>query len=107
MELSPVHPGWYHFAHSWRYYFDGQVRAALTELKKVPMPGFFWYHAHLAWYHADLGDDDLAKAEVGRMLEIYPQFAERVREEVDIWCMREELVEFAIRGWRKAGLVIQ
>ncbi|MEM8575743.1 MAG: winged helix-turn-helix domain-containing protein [Pseudomonadota bacterium] len=106
MELSPVHPGWYHYARCWRYAREGYLEAALVEIDKVPMPGFFWYHAHLAWFLAELGRTDEAAEQAEIMLELYPDFETSVRSEQAMNNHNGALGEMSIAGWRKAGLKI-
>lgn len=107
LALSPVHPGWYHQARSWKLAMDGNPQGAIEEIKQVPMPGFHWHHAFLAWYYADAGNDDLAAAEVSELLSIVPQFTGIVRDELAIWCAHDALADAAIAGWRKTGLDIR
>lgn len=103
---SPVHPGWYHFAHCWRLAAKHQMEAALVEISRFPIPGFFWFHAHLAWFHAELGHLKSAWEEAAIMLELYPSFETRVHEELDLACY-DDLKHRAIRVWQTAGLDIK
>lgn len=106
MEISPEHPGWYHFAKTWRFARLGMFDAALLEIQKVPTPGFYWYHAHLIWLHAALDDLDAAKAEVSILRDIFPGFEQSAVEELQMWRQNEDLVKSAVTEWRRAGLVI-
>ncbi len=107
MDISPVHPGWYHFAKSWRYARLEMYEAALIEIRKVPTPGFYWYHAHLVWFYAALGDLHKAKAEAETLLQIAPDFECTTADELLLWQANEDLVQAAVANWRKAGLIIE
>ncbi len=106
IDLSPVHPGWYHYARCWLYASQGFTEAALIEIEKVPMPDFFWYQAHLAWLHGELGNTEKAQAAAEVMREMFPIFEEVVYEELALTGITPEHGEMAVRGWRKAGLRI-
>ncbi len=106
MEISPEHPGWYHFAKTWRYARLGMYEAALVEIQKVPMLGFYWYHAHLVWFHVALDDLPAARAEVDILRKVYPDFEQHAVAELQMWRQNEDLMQAAIDGWRKAGLII-
>ncbi|WP_299648770.1 winged helix-turn-helix domain-containing tetratricopeptide repeat protein [uncultured Tateyamaria sp.] len=106
MEISPEHPGWYHFAKTWRYARLDMFEAALVEVQKVPMPGFYWYHAHLIWLHSALGHHDRAAAEVVALRAVFPEFEHRVHEELGMWDANADLAASALAHWRAAGLVI-
>jgi TolB-like protein len=102
--LSPVHPGWYHYAHAWRFALGDFWQAALLEIEKVPMPGFLWYHAHQAWFLAELGETRRAEAAKDALLGIFPEFETAIQKELVFHYFTGPLVERAFRGWRKAGL---
>ncbi len=106
IDLSPVHPGWYHYARCWLYASQGFTEAALIEIEKVPMPDFFWYQAHLAWLHGELGNTEKAQAAAAVMREMFPIFEDVVYEELAMTGITPEHGEMAVRGWRKAGLRI-
>lgn len=105
-ELSPVHPGWFHMPRTCHYLINGDPDAALMELKTVPMPGFYWYHAVLACLLAELGAETEAAREVQELQAVYPDFAKNARDEIRIWGFQGALAEILVAGWRKAGLDI-
>lgn len=106
IELSPVHPGWYHMARSCHYLMTGDPQSAVIELREAPMSRFYWYHALLACFFAEIGDGQRAAAQVDELVAVYPNFAERALDEVQIWCLYDDLVAKLVSGWRKAGLGI-
>ncbi|MCG7625186.1 winged helix-turn-helix domain-containing tetratricopeptide repeat protein [Epibacterium sp. Ofav1-8] len=104
--LSPNHPGWYHFAHCWRMARAHDFESALIEISRFPTPGFFWFHAHLAWFYVELGDMEQARLEITIMRDIYPDFETQAYSELDLPCYAE-LRDRAIAAWRQAGLEIR
>lgn len=107
IELSPIHPGWYHYARCWLYADQGFFEAALIEIEKVPMPDFFWYQAHLAWLHAELGHVDKARQAADVMRAMFPDFEEHALAELELTNIDADRGAMAIRGWTKAGLRIK
>ena len=106
MELSPVHPGWYHFASACNHAMNGDPENAIVELKQAPMPGFFWYHALMACFAAEFGDAKSAADQVGELLSAHPDFDKRARDEIQVWSIHSGLADMLVAGWRKAGLKI-
>ncbi len=106
IDLSPIHPGWYHYAHAWRFALGDFWQAALLEIEKVPMDGFPWYHAHLAWFHAELGNLREAEAARDALLGLLPNFEDHIPDEMVFNHFTGPLVDKAFEGWRKAGLVV-
>ncbi|MEO1324826.1 MAG: winged helix-turn-helix domain-containing protein [Pseudomonadota bacterium] len=106
IELSPVHPGWFRFPFALGLFMSGNTEAALEEELRTPVPGFFWYHTHLAAFYADLDMLDKASAEVETVREIYPQFEKRLHTEAFVHCIGEPFYEHMAKGWRKAGFDI-
>ena len=102
--LSPVHPGWYHYTHAWRYALGDHWQAALLEIEKVPMPGFPWYHAHQVWFQAELGNSDAVEMARQSLLEVMPTFERDIRHELVFHYATGPLVRKAFDGWTKAGL---
>ncbi|MBW4709057.1 winged helix-turn-helix domain-containing protein [Roseobacter sp. YSTF-M11] len=107
MELSPEHPGWYHFARAWRYVRLARYDQALAEIQLVPMPGFYWYHAHLVWFHAALDDVDAARAEAEVLRQVFPDFENRVHDELTLLQENQDIIELALENWFKAGLMVR
>lgn len=106
IELSPVHPGWYHMGPAVHYFLQGDYAAAKVEMRKGQMPGFFWYHAILIAILGEMGDKDGVASELTQLLETYPNFAENALAEIGIWQFHKEMIDKLIAGWRAAGLEI-
>lgn len=107
IELSPIHPGWYHYAHAWRFALGDFWQAALLEIEKVPMPGFPWYHAHQVWFQAELGNHDAAEQAKVALLGILPNFEADIPKEMVFNYFSGPLVQKAFDGWQKAGLEVK
>ena len=60
----------------------------------------------LAVAYGQLGREEEARAAVTRLLELYPGFAAKARNDLRKWYYSEDLVEHFIDGLRKAGLDI-
>lgn len=103
IELSPVHPGWFRMPIACGLFMQGAVRAALQEQLKTPLVGYFWYHAHLAAYYADLGQLEKAQAEVEATRQIYPLFEERIHTEGYVLCVGKPFFNRMATAWRQAG----
>ena len=106
IELSPIHPGWYRIPLAMHRMLNGDANGAIRELKWGPMVGHHWYHALLAWFFAERGDEETTRAELSALLSVFPDFAELARAELKIWGVYDDLVARAVAGWRKAGLEI-
>ena len=105
-EISPVHPGWYHMPMAVRHMLDGDPGAAIVEMRKSPMPGFYWYHALMACFFARAGREGDAAREVQDLLAAFPDFAGKMQGELRLWIDDEEIIESISEGLRKAGLAI-
>ncbi len=106
MSLNPHHPGWFWGAFLNRaYLIEKDYHRALSYALKPNLPGFYYFHLNLAAIYGQLGDEELAKRSVQRLLELKPNIADTVREDVGMW-LGPEFVEQWIEGLRKAGLGI-
>ena len=85
---------------------NGDPSAAVVEMKKMPMPGFFWYHAHLAGHFALAGELENATKEIEQLMIVRPDFAEVALCELEIWNVGHKWGDKIIEGLRKAGLEI-
>ena len=106
LAISPVHPGWYHMPAALRALLDDDPQAAILELKKSPMPGFFWYHALLAACLAWADCMREAAAEAEAVLAAFPDFAARAQSEMRIWLDDEAAIDKVSQGLRRAGLAV-
>jgi len=106
IELSPVHPGWFRMPIACGLFMQGAVRAALQEQLQTPLVGYFWYHAHLAAYYADLGQIEKARVEVEATRQIYPFFEKRIHTEGYVLSVGKPFFDRMATAWRQAGFQI-
>ena len=102
-QLNPHHTGWYWYADFYNAYSQGDDRSALTFALKINLPGHWPSHAARAAAYGQLGERDAAARAVRDLLKLRPDFAARVRKDVEKW-WEPSYVERLIDGWRKAGL---
>jgi eukaryotic-like serine/threonine-protein kinase len=108
MSLNPHHPGWYWIPFITRAYaIEKDYERALSLALKYNMPGFFYYHLHLAVIYGHLGENKLAERALRDLLELKPDIAETARDYLGMWySYSSDLIEHQIEGLRKAGLKI-
>jgi adenylate cyclase len=104
MALNPHHPSWYYSTIFNYHYHKGEYEEALAAAQNWNEPYFYWNQVHLAQAYAMLGRDEEAQAAIAKLLELKPHFAERAREEFEIWNNTEEMIEHELHGLREAGL---
>ena len=69
IQLSPHHPGWYHFGIFFNEYRQRRYAEALAILQTVNMPDYWVMHFITAMTQAQLGNQSAAQAEVERTLQ--------------------------------------
>ncbi len=102
--VSPAYPTWYHIPIAWDYYYNGHYEQALSEVRKVNMPGYYWTHAMLITYYGALGRPEDAKAHIAALLELKPDFPKTMREETRKWNTPEHFISRNVANLRGAGL---
>jgi adenylate cyclase len=105
MKLNPYHPSWFHLAPFMDYYRRGEYENAYAEALKFNFPEVFWDPVLRAATLGRLGRQNEAKAAVGQLLKLEPDFATRGRLLISRFVKVDDLVETIIEGLRKAGLV--
>jgi adenylate cyclase len=103
---NPAHPGWYHTAPAINFYRQGRYAEALEEARQIDAPGWVHNHTILAMIYGQLGQEEEARAAVGRVLELDPSFEEHAWYEFQLRHLPEQVVEQMGEGLRKAGLQI-
>lgn len=106
IELSPYHPGWWHYPTLIYAYMQEDYRAALVEAEKLQLPGFFWTPAMYAAIHGKMGSETEAEMAVARLLELNPDFANRPRFYIGAFVFSGDVVEQIMDGLRAAGMHI-
>ena len=105
-QINPHHPGWYWYTDFYNSYRQGDYRGALNFALKVNLPGHWMHHAAMAAAYGQLGQRDSAAKAVRDLLKIRPEFAVKIRQDLDKW-WESGYVEHLVEGWRKAGLEIE
>jgi tetratricopeptide (TPR) repeat protein len=106
MALNPHHPSWYYAIVFNYHYHRREYAEALVAAQKWNVPEFYWNQVHLAQAYAQLGRKPEAQAAIAKLLELYPDFAGKAREEIRAWNLTDKMTEHELEGLRKAGLEI-
>jgi adenylate cyclase len=104
--LNPWHPDWYRLPLIYDAYRRGHYDDALAELKKINLPYFYTTHVLGAMIWAELGDRKRAAASLNHVLALYPDFAERARDDFRTWNFDDALTDRFMGSLRNAGLVV-
>jgi len=102
--LNPNHPGWYNFPLTIAEYQKQNYDAALSYALKINMPDFYWTQVQLAAAYGQLGKNDEGRESIGKLLTLYPDFAENAWAEYRKFNAPDELIRNSLDGLRKAGL---
>ena len=103
MERNPHHPAWYRAMLGFEEYQKTNYRAAIDEIVKANLPGFFWSNVLDAAAHGQLGDSRAARSALDRLLAEKPEFAQSAAELIGRW-FDPRSAEHFMDGLRKAGL---
>lgn len=101
--LNPEPPDWYWFPFFNWHFHRREFEAAFDFALRVQTDGFFWTHALHAAAYEGLGRHQAARAAIERLLDLYPDFAERAEQELSRWVSPERRVD-VLEMLRKAGL---
>ncbi len=104
MKLNPYHPSWFHLAPFMDAYRRSEYENALAEALKFNYPELFWDPVMRAAALGRLGRQSQAKAAVGQLLKLEPDFVTRGRLLISRYVKVDNLVDGIIDGLRKAGL---
>ena len=104
--LSPTHPGWFHAARVVDHYRQGAYEAALAKAKLIQMPDFFFGYAMIAMCCGQLGLDREGRRACDRLLELAPEFPDKIWDSLGAWNLPHEIIEQVAEGLRKAGLPV-
>ena len=106
MTLNPMHPSFYHFPIGWHYWMSGEYDTALEEAKKIDLPGYYYTHVLLATVYGAMHRKEEGRAEVTKILELYPDFPRNIRAELRKWNYPDSATDREIRDLRRAGMEI-
>jgi adenylate cyclase len=104
MKLNPYHPSWFHLAPYMDYYRRGEHENAFAEALKFNFPELYLDPMMRAAALGRLGRQNEAKAAVGQLLKLEPDFATRGRWLIRRYVKVDDLVDTIIEGLRQAGL---
>ena len=102
--MSPAYPTWYHFPIAWDYYYNDQYQQALSEARKINMPGYYWTRALLITIYGALGRPEDAKDDIAALLKLNPDFPKTMRKETRKWNTPEHFISRNVANLRRAGL---
>jgi len=102
VKIDPIQNGQARLVRSGCYFMRDECETAIAELKKSPVPGYFWYHAILAAVYSGLGDLENAATELKQMYQIRPDFEADLEEEVRILCVNNDNVMKFADAWMAA-----
>jgi tetratricopeptide (TPR) repeat protein len=105
MRLNPHYPVYYLFNLSLAYRLTGRYEEAIAALKRglTRNPDFLGFHLILADLHSELGREEEARAEVGEVLRINPDWSLEVwRQSVPL--KDPAVVKRVLDNLRRAGL---
>jgi adenylate cyclase len=104
MQLNPYHPSWFHLAFFMDYYRLGEYEHAFAEALKFNFPGLYLDPMMRAAALGRLGRRAEAKAAVGQLLKLEPDFATRGRWLISRYVKVDDLVDRIIEGLEEEGL---
>jgi adenylate cyclase len=105
MKLNPYYPSWFHLAPYMDHYRRGEYENAFAKALKFNYPELHLDPMMRAAALGQLGRGDEARAAVGELLKLVPDFATRGRLLINRYVKVDDLVDNIIEGLRKAGLV--
>jgi len=106
IKLSPFTVFWYWVPYWQQAFENGDYETALDYAEKANLPGLYYSQMRFVPTYAKLGRLDQARDELRTLLELKPDFPNRVREEWRFWNTPEHVIEKLIQGYRDAGMVV-
>ena len=103
-ERNPAQPGMYRIGMFLYHLAHGRFEEALHEGRRVHAPSVLYGHVAIAIAAAELGHRQEAAEAVRRILNIDPQYGDRVVQDLECRNLHEVLIAQVVAGLRKAGL---
>jgi TolB-like protein len=100
---DPAAPSGYHLGHFLYAYMRGDYNLALNEALEVDAPFIIYGHLAAVAAYGKLGDVAAAKPVIDRILQIDPEYARKVRDDLEKRNVAPQLIVDLIDGLRKAG----
>jgi adenylate cyclase len=104
MTLNPYHPSWFHLAPFMEHYHRGDYENAYAAALKFNFPKLYLDPMMRAAALAQLEWEDHARAAVGKLLELEPDFATHGRSLMSRYVKVDGLIDRIFEGLQKAGL---
>jgi adenylate cyclase len=104
MKLNPYYPSWFHLAPYMHLYSRGEYENAFNEALKFNYPELFWDPLMRAAALGQMGRENEARAALGELLKVEPDFATRGRLLINRYVKVDDLVDSVVEGLQKAGL---
>jgi TolB-like protein len=104
---NPAQPGQYRIATFLHHYINGRYGEALTEARKIEVPGVIYNHIALAMAYAQLGQTKQADAEIGRALAIDPAYGDHAIADLQKTNLHPDIIRAVVDGLKKAGLTVE
>jgi adenylate cyclase len=106
MELNPYHPNWHYLVLSLYNLHGRRYPEALNAIMRFTSLDFFPFQINLAVIHGYLDNNEEARKALGRMYDLWPDAAPRMKEIMDFWFPFDNLAEVFTEGLEKAGFSI-
>jgi TolB-like protein len=100
---DPAAPSGYHLGHFLYAYMRGDYDLALNEAMEIDAPFVIYGHLATVAAYGKLGDVAAAKPVINRILQVDPEYARKVREDLEKRNVAPQLITELIDGLRKAG----
>lgn len=104
--LSPFPVWWYYWPFWQEAVANESFDAALDYAHKSSLPNLWWTHLRFVVAYAELDRINEAKTELERLLEMRPNIAQSVRDDLRFWNTPESTIAAIVRGLEKAGLAV-
>jgi tetratricopeptide (TPR) repeat protein len=99
--LNPLHPGWYHFSFARKHLSDGDYTAAIADVRKINLPGFYWTWLIKASAFGHLGELESAQDSLSQLKSLVPGFS--ASKELKKWNAHPDAFKQIIKGLELAG----
>ena len=102
--LNPQYPSWYLLVDFFAHFLNGQYEAAWANARLIETPGLLWGTTFKIAALGKLGRMDEAQPFVKELLQIKPDFRQRMRDYVGRVFANDEHVDMILDGLSRAGL---
>ena len=99
--LNPLHPGWYHFSFARKNLSEGDYAAALADIRKINLPGFYWTWLLKTSAFGHLGELESATDSLSHLESLMPGFS--AKNELNKWNTHPDDFEQIMKGLELAG----